>query len=281
MGNIQLIGLDLDETLLRRDKSISAHTMEVLARAHAAGLVVVPVTGRPLSGIMPEVRRIPGLTWCITSNGAVTTHLPEGRRIRERLLPRVAVRELCMLHADVAFSREIFIEDYGYCSEQTYAMHERDYAGHPFLDYIRASRSAVPELMAFIDAQPDRFENVCFVCKDLPVLDEIYAAAVAYRLEQDAPLHVTRTTPRVIEIGAPGADKGLALLALGETLGIPQEGICAVGDSDNDLGMLRTVGYPVAMGNGTEAVKALAAHITADNEHDGVAQVIEDLLASH
>ena len=67
-----------------------------------------------------------------------------------------------------------------------------------------------------------------------------------------------------------GADKGRALTRLGEMLGVTP----AIGDSDNDAEMLRAVGMPVAMGNADAALKNLAKYITADCDHDGVAQAI-------
>ena len=57
----------------------------------------------------------------------------------------------------------------------------------------------------------------------------------------------------------------------------PEE-IAAVGDSDNDLAMLRAVGCPVAMGNATDEVKAAAALVTDTNGRDGVAKAILRLV---
>ena len=50
--------------------------------------------------------------------------------------------------------------------------------------------------------------------------------------------------------------------------------MAAIGDSDNDAEMLRAVDMPVAMGNADAALKNLAKYITADCDHDGVAQAI-------
>ena len=48
----------------------------------------------------------------------------------------------------------------------------------------------------------------------------------------------------------------------------------AMGDGNNDLGLMRAAGLSVAMGNSDNEVIAAADHITADNEHDGVAEAI-------
>ena len=52
----------------------------------------------------------------------------------------------------------------------------------------------------------------------------------------------------------------------------------AIGDEANDLSMIEYAGIGVAMGNGTDLVKSTANVVTADNDHDGVAQAIKSVL---
>ena len=65
-------------------------------------------------------------------------------------------------------------------------------------------------------------------------------------------------------------------VALGEMLGIPKESIMACGDGDNDVHLLREVGFGVAMANAQPQVKEAADYITASNDEDGVARAIEE-----
>lgn len=81
-----------------------------------------------------------------------------------------------------------------------------------------------------------------------------------------------------IEVISPEADKGRALENLCKQYGISLERCIAIGDSENDLEMLRAVGMPVAMGNANDAVKAVSQYITATNVEDGVAKAIYHLL---
>ena len=76
------------------------------------------------------------------------------------------------------------------------------------------------------------------------------------------------------------ADKGLALEDLSARLGVLKEEILAIGDNENDLGMLRSSGITVAMGNSTDSVKKMAMILTDTNEEDGAAKVIEEILQS-
>ena len=85
-------------------------------------------------------------------------------------------------------------------------------------------------------------------------------------------------SPDNIEVTAAGVDKGSALLALADRLGIPHENTMAVGDSENDRAMLEKAGIAAVMANGMPQIKALADLVTtADCDHDGVAEVFETL----
>ena len=68
-GKIKMIGMDLDGTLLTSQKELTAYTRDVLRRAVEQGIVALPATGRPLSGIPGELLRFPGFRYAVTANG--------------------------------------------------------------------------------------------------------------------------------------------------------------------------------------------------------------------
>ena len=78
-----------------------------------------------------------------------------------------------------------------------------------------------------------------------------------------------------IEIIRKGAGKGSALLKLGELLGIEASEIMAVGDSENDLDMIRKAGLGVAMANSEEILFRCADVRTGSNDEDGAAAAVE------
>jgi len=84
--------------------------------------------------------------------------------------------------------------------------------------------------------------------------------------------------PDNLEVMAPGCGKGAAAKWLAEYLGVELSECMAFGDNTNDLDMLEAVGWPVAMGNAVDELKAVARLIAPDSEDDGVAQIIERLL---
>ena len=85
-------------------------------------------------------------------------------------------------------------------------------------------------------------------------------------------------SPDNVEVTAQGVDKGTALLALADMLGIPREATAAIGDSENDRAMLARAGVAAVMANALPEIRALGDIVsTRDNDHDGVAELFERL----
>lgn len=90
-----------------------------------------------------------------------------------------------------------------------------------------------------------------------------------------------RPEPYSGEITLEGVDKGLGINKLLEYRKQPKEATIGFGDGANDIGMFKTVGLSVVMGNALDSVKAYADYITADVDQDGIAQAIEAILQGH
>ena len=90
---IRMIGLDLDGTLLTRQKELTAGNRAALEKAAEYGICIVPVTGRPLAGIPRQVLELDFIRFAITSNGAVTTDRRSGSAIRERCMSKATAEK--------------------------------------------------------------------------------------------------------------------------------------------------------------------------------------------
>ena len=88
--------------------------------------------------------------------------------------------------------------------------------------------------------------------------------------------HVTYSMPEgLIEVSAPGVTKRAGLEELAELVGAGAGDVVCFGDMPNDIEMIRWAGLGVAMGNAAPAVKDVADEVTATNDDDGVAKVLE------
>ena len=118
-----------------------------------------------------------------------------------------------------------------------------------------------------------RNEGICkIVYIDRPAAPRL--AQIRAELSCIAGLHVTSSWNDNLELMPQGVGKGAALLELADRLQIAREQTMAIGDFDNDLDMVQAAGVGVAMGNASPAVLRAAAFVTADNDHDGVAQAV-------
>lgn len=269
----RMIGLDLDGTLLTTQKELTSYTKDVLSRAMEQGVIVMPATGRPLSGVPEELMRLPGIRYAITANGGRIVDARTKETLYECLVSAEIARKVLDIFEHYDTLREIYYDGTGYAQEDALKAVDRYLESPPMARYITATRIPVPDVRVKFEA-----ENRS--------LDKIQALFVTVE-DRDAALKELRTVPDIevtgalaknIEVNARGVNKGKALVRLGEILGIKREEIMAFGDGSNDLYMMQEVGTGVAMDNGTKEVKEAADYIAASNDQEGVARFIEEYV---
>lgn len=97
---------------------------------------------------------------------------------------------------------------------------------------------------------------------------------VLEELRKNKELEITNSSPTNIEVNALGINKAAALAKVTEKLGFTMENVMAMGDSLNDIAMIKEAGLGVAMGNAQDIVKETADYITDTNIEDGIAKAI-------
>ena len=266
---IRLVGLDLDGTLLNEDKCITPRTRQAIARACAAGVAVLPVTGRPLLGLPPELMEIPGVRYAVTSNGGAVWDVPDRRLLAQSSVPKEDVLwalEVAQRFGGVA---DVYVDGGAYTLESRFAQ-LMETAPPNMRAYFRATRTLVPAFAPWLAQEHRGVEKVTMLFQAPAARLDAMA-----ELENSGRFAVTSSIPGNLELNGTGVDKGRALLALAAELGIARQAVMVCGDSSNDLAMLRAAGWSVAMGNATPEALA-AAHVrTATNNEDGVALAIE------
>ncbi len=138
------------------------------------------------------------------------------------------------------------------------------------LEFIKNSQIFVDNLAEYFASRNLRLEKI-----NLPFLPRGEADGLRHELEETGKFTLCSSFPGNIEINRAGCSKGKALEHLCGLLGIRREEVLAVGDSGNDVEMLRFAGVGVAMRNATPEARAAADCSTASNDEDGVALAIE------
>jgi Cof subfamily protein (haloacid dehalogenase superfamily) len=263
MDGIRLIASDLDGTLLRPDETVSERTRAALAAAKEAGITVVLVSGRPARSLGPIAERIGVGGIAICANGAIVWDLDAGTMVDSTpLAAKLATR---LVHAlreavpGVLFAVEL---EGGFGREAGWS------------DGLVASPPDVLEADA-LELITGPVTKLLVRHPDLPFAE---VAERARRAVGDDAV-VTWAGLRVVEISAAGVTKAFALERLCRRLGITAEEVVAVGDMPNDLAMLDWAGRAVAVANAAPEVLEAADEVTAANVDDGVARLLERILA--
>ena len=273
MKEIRLLALDIDGTILTREKRLTNRTRAAIEAAVDAGIAVSLVTGRPFCGIPEELLSLKGLGYVISSNGAVTTDLKLSRILRNANLDPETALEIISIPRTHALVYAVFMDGMGFSEPEPFERH-LGMIDNPGLEtYVRGSRRITRNLEEDIREARNGVENIWFIARDRQERD-----ALNRQICEKWNVRTVLTEKTDLEIGCLQADKGMALSELAGLLGIGKQEILAIGDSGNDIGMLRAAGTAVAMGNAEEGIKKIADVIAGSNSEDGAAEVIEAVL---
>jgi Cof subfamily protein (haloacid dehalogenase superfamily) len=258
----QLLALDLDGTLVEPREPVRQAVIDAVKRAQAAGIRVTIVTGRMYVGAKPFADELELEGPIVLYQGAVIADASRGRFEREvSLANAVALRIYAAAKArglHVQFYRDdrFFVED-----DNAYArLYARTSGTEPVVV------PSLPDAFAGRDSTKVNIVTDADQTADVLALMERVCGPDAY---------VTRSNPEFVEMLNPAVDKGVALRLVAEHHGIPIERVMAIGDSYNDLPLLRAAGFAVAMGSAPPELKAEADAVVGDVAHDGVAEAIE------
>ena len=273
--DIKMIGLDLDGTVFNDDKVITEHTKEVLAKAIRQGVVVLPATGRPESGLPQQFLEIPGVRYAVTSNGARVIDLKTAKTVVEEMISwDVALQVIRYARTWENTAWEVYFDGKAYVEEGEYHFIDHPDIKPVFKQYILDTRKAQRHLLETIEKEKIGLEKIRMSFPDTEYRNQCMKA-----FEEKFPyLDISYATTFDMDIVSKNIGKGVALLKLGKILGIEQDQIMACGDAKNDWIMLDMAGFAVAMGNADEETKKRATYVTLTNEEDGVAYAVEKFV---
>ena len=274
MNKIKMIGLDLDGTLLNEKKELTEYTRDVLNRAIDQGVTVLVATGRPITGVPKELIEFPGMRYVLTANGGRIIDLKEKKIIYEELVKYEDAVNILKIFEKYQTFREIYFDGLGYTEWPMLEELRGYFRTAPMMEYIKNTRRGIDSIWEKMEEMKGHGLD-----KVHGVFSDMTEHAKAFEdLKKLGNFEVSNALGNNLEVNAPGVNKGTGLLRLGEMLGICREEIMACGDGNNDLAMIKTVGFGVAMENGFEEVKEAADYVTVTNDEDGVAKAIEKFV---
>lgn len=269
---IKLVAVDLDGTLLKDDKTLSKGTIAAVARAAAHGVEVVLATGRTLREFSQLLRLLPDVHYAVACTGASVMDCRTGRELHQEPLSAETLREAWrrLREFDVLF--EVF-QDGKILVDEEKMPHLDDYMAASRNPGLPGTRGGKAEFDRWLETQDKPAAKVHMFFRDTETRDAAWDAI------RDLDALVCCSDAVDLEIMARGVDKGTGLGWLASYLQIRREEVMAIGDSGNDLGMLEYAGVRAVMGNASPELRAMADLVADTNERDGVAKLLDELLA--
>ena len=169
--NIKMIGFDLDGTLLNSNKEISDYTRDVMREAVEQGVIILPATGRPLTGIPKPVMALPGIRYAVTANGARVVDVQEDKVLHEALLPYEKGKELLEIFAKYDTYREVYYEGFGYATADMVERIEEYMPIKPMIEYMRTTRRRVPDVEAMFHEKKMAVDKLQALFRDTETRD--------------------------------------------------------------------------------------------------------------
>lgn len=271
MGKYGLIALDMDGTLLNSHLEVSAGNRAAIRRAAEAGKCVALSTGRCLSEIRDIVRDIPEIRYMICENGSCVYDRKYDHTIHVDPVPPEEVRWLLERMRGERVVIQVFHENQSYFNQ-------------PNVDFVDACdvslyRESFRKTAVFDERLFDNYGMRAFRIEKINLYFENDADRERIHGQLEGrPLKTVLSLGHMIEVVSKLADKGRGLAELCRHLGLETEQAIAVGDSLNDIEILRAAGLSAAMGNACPEAKEAASIVAPDCDHDGVAWVIENYL---
>lgn len=277
-----LIALDLDGTLLGPDQRVSVENAQAIAEAQAAGVFVVPCTGRGWCESAEYLCDIPGLTHGIFNTGAIVAEMSTGRAVDLAKFEPHLIKQIVEFLAELPDAVLVFQDlqhtgrDYLVCGNGGLTKESRRWFESNEIRTQTISRPGLYDLHHSVRVSMVALGEHGFEIE----------RRVAERFGEQIGLHCFGGVPTadreaarfMVEIFAAGVDKWRGVRWLADQRGVAPEHVACIGDEINDLAMIQHAGLGIAMANAIPQVAVIADRTTLSCTDHGVAHAIYRML---
>ena len=263
-----ILAADMDFTLLAPGKDIPEGNKEAIRALKESSVAFTIATGRSsfLVGRFAEDLGID--VPLITSNGGSLFDATARKQFESKDFEDAKIRTLLGFLMDKSADATLYSDEgifFAPCSTRHYFVEAYNAGVEP------SKRSPMVEIgKSFLDLEKiPKFNKILLQSADEDVISI---------LSSDPELEVISSGPNLFDVMRSGVSKGNALISLAGYLGIPAQNTFAIGDSDNDISMIESAKYGIAVGNATEGVKAVASYITANYDSLGFAKAVYEYI---
>ena len=269
-----LIALDMDDTLLKSDKTVSDETIDIFKKVRKAGKYVVICTGRPLSELSPYKETFKDLHYYILESGALVYNNFSRKITARHTMDANAVRQIIDVFNKEDMMVQIMIDGQSVVDREK-VPRMAHFSMAPYVSLYTETAKLVDDVVPVIKEHLSDIEkmNLYHTSREASVRTSDRLA------EKNLPIERIYAELASLELSPNGVHKGVGLRDLAAHLGIPIERTIAVGDADNDIPMLEAAGLSLAVANANDHAKAAADEVLPyDQNHDACRYAIEKYI---
>ena len=267
---IKLVAIDMDGTLLNSKKELLEETKQYFKDFHKkeTETLLVLCTGRPETGIRPYLKDLGYLEenhYIISQNGANIYESQTGKRVMDAFVDSAAIQKWIELGKKHGISVMGAGVDYYYSFDEDPT---------EWMEFDVKLVSGKLKRIPTEESLNTDFYKILLMGDEEQLNEFETYIPEAWRDE----FYVVRSQKYLVEVLTKGVNKAFGLEKLAQKLNILPSEIAAIGDAANDIEMLEYAGLAIAMGNGSEEVKAISDIVTDTNENNGVIKAINKLI---
>ncbi|MGN6376939.1 MAG: HAD family hydrolase [Sphingomonas sp.] len=261
---IRLLISDVDGTLVGSDKALAPATVAAAARLRDAGVSMALISARPPSGIAPLAREL-GLDTPFGAFNGGTIVGADGEIVERCGIDRDIVMDALALAAEHGVTPWLFANGCWYAPDEA----------NPHVPREKRSAMQDPVIRRDLSPHADAADKLTLVSDDHALLAQLERHLCERFCERAT---VALSQPYYLDITAPAANKGTGIERLAAAIGVELDAVAVIGDMPNDLPMFARAGLAIAMGQAPDEVREAADLVTDDNDSDGVAKAIADII---
>lgn len=261
MKDVKIVFTDLDSTLTKENGIIDIENKTIFEKLANVGIFVVINTGRSLTYTIPICKQFNTSSYVITSNGAEIYNLVNNKVIYKSVISKddLAKIDEFVKKYDLFFTAN--------STTKRYSNKKEDNAGL----FVVSSLVDIDDELSQIVLESYNIENMKFLNRDI---QENTSLKIANKTK-----HVFEGKLLFYDVVNKDVSKGDALIRLCEYLNIDKSKAMAIGDSSNDIDMLKEAGYKVAVANANDDVKKIADVVTLSSKENGVKLILDELYS--
>lgn len=289
----KIIAIDLDGTLLNSRGEVSIENKKAIKAAKGQGIDVVLASGRVSDSVLNIAKDIGADKYFICGNGSMIYDIQKDEIVYENVIDKNKILKLIQMCDENSIYYSIYTEDAVVTKSINYHVAVYNYENTKKSDDKKTRINIVEDVYKYVEnSDNDKylkmticdnskiiFNGIIKKFQNIPDIDILEVSHMSRK-------HIKSGTDDVelnyyyTEITNKNVDKWYAIEELAKLKNISISETMAIGDNMNDFLMIKNSGNGIAMGNGNPIVKEIADFVTKDNDEDGVAVAINDILSN-